>query len=72
MPKMNGFNILEKMRSTDSLRDIPVLIITGGDLTPEQHEQLNNFGKNLLKKGSLNEEDLLATLDRALKRVARK
>ncbi len=71
MPKMNGFNILEKMRSTDSLRDIPVILITGGDLTAEQHEQLKNFGKNLLKKGSLNEEDLLATLDRALKRVAR-
>jgi signal transduction histidine kinase/DNA-binding response OmpR family regulator len=71
MPKMNGFNILEKMRSTDSLRDIPVIIVTGGDLTAEQLEQLNNFGKNLLKKGSLNEEDLLATLDRALKRVAR-
>jgi PAS domain S-box-containing protein len=71
MPKMNGFNILEKMRSTDSLRDIPVIIVTGGDLTAEQHKQLNNFGNNLLKKSSLNEEDLLATLDRALKRVAR-
>ncbi len=69
MPEMDGFAILEKMRATPELSDIPVLVVSGADLTPEQRQQLADFGKQLLTKSMLKEEQLLAMLDRALRRL---
>lgn len=69
MPEMDGFIILEKMRSRVKLRDIPVIVMTSGELSPEQQEQLKKFGQRLIQKSALNEQDLLGTLERTLKRV---
>ncbi len=69
MPEMDGFTILEKMRENPKLRDIPVVVVSGVDLSTEQQQQLKEFGQRLLSKGALNESDLLNTLERALKRV---
>jgi PAS domain S-box-containing protein len=69
MPDMDGFTILEKLRTTPGLSDIPVIVVSGVELTSEQQKQLAEFGQNLLKKGSLNENDLLSSLDKALKRI---
>ena len=69
MPNLNGFTILERLRTTPELRDIPVIVVSGVDLTPEQKKQLDNLGKHLLQKGMLNEKELFATLTKALKRL---
>ncbi|MCX7609761.1 MAG: response regulator, partial [Anaerolineales bacterium] len=71
MPDLNGFAILEKMRSNPQLIDIPVIVISGADLTPEQHQMLASFGQNLLQKGLLNEQELLRRLEHALRRIKR-
>jgi CheY-like chemotaxis protein len=70
MPDMNGFTILEKLRSSPVLSDIPVIIVSGVDLTPEQKNQLSDFSQKLIHKGTFTEKDLLGMLDRALKRLA--
>jgi signal transduction histidine kinase/CheY-like chemotaxis protein len=72
MPDLNGFQILENMRVDPRLRDIPVIVISGMDLSSEQKEQLNEFGQRLLSKGSFNEKELLTTLQRSLERVGAK
>jgi PAS domain S-box-containing protein len=72
MPDMDGFQILENMRASENLRDIPVIVISGMDLTAEQKEELNKFGQRLLSKGSFNEKELLTTIQRALERVNNK
>lgn len=69
MPDMNGFTILERLRTTPGLRDLPVIVVTGVELNAEQKKQLDNFGKTLLQKGMIGEEELFATLDKALKRL---
>ncbi len=65
----NGFTVLEKMRSDSELKDMPVIILTGADLTPEQHQQLANFGQLLLNKASFRESELLGSLDAALRQI---
>jgi CheY-like chemotaxis protein len=72
MPEMNGFEILGKMRSEERLRDIPIVVISGMELTAEQKTQLNEFGQRLLLKGSFNEKELLTTIQRTLERVHQK
>ncbi|HEX7557170.1 MAG TPA: response regulator, partial [Leptolinea sp.] len=69
MPDMDGFSILEKLRITPGFSDIPVIVVSGMDLTPEQQKQLSDFGQNLLRKGCITESELLSTLDKALKRI---
>lgn len=69
MPQLNGFTIIERLNTTPELRDIPVIVVSGADLTPEQKNQLQNLGKHLLQKGMLNEKDLFASLGKALKRL---
>jgi CheY-like chemotaxis protein len=69
MPDMDGFTILEKLRGHPILRDIPVLVVSGGGLTNEQHKQLTDFGQHLITKGSLNEGELISTIEAALNRI---
>ncbi len=69
MPDMNGFTILERLRTTPELRDLPVIVMTGVELNAEQKKQLDNFGKTLLQKGMIGEQELFETLDKALKRL---
>jgi len=69
MPEMDGFTILEKMRENPRLRDLPVVVVSGGDLSKEQRQQLTDFGQRLIRKGSIDEKDLLSIMERTLRRV---
>lgn len=69
MPGMNGFKILENMRSDKRLRDIPLVVVSGAALSSEQQKQLDDFGQRLLTKGALTEAELLMSIQRALERV---
>jgi PAS domain S-box-containing protein len=72
MPEIDGFKILENMQASQKLRDIPVIVISGMDLTTEQKNQLSEFGQRLLSKGSFNEKELLTSIHRSLERVDHK
>ncbi|MBK9927031.1 MAG: GAF domain-containing protein [Anaerolineales bacterium] len=69
MPEMDGFTILEKLREDPTLRDIPVLVVSGGGLTNEQQKQLADYGQRLIAKGSLKENDLISSIESALRRI---
>jgi hypothetical protein len=47
-----------------------VLVVSGGDLSPAQRQQLSAFGQRLISKSALEERDLLGVVERALRRVA--
>jgi CheY-like chemotaxis protein len=69
MPEIDGFTILEKLNENPSLRNIPVLVVSGGGLTNEQLSQLKEFGKRLLTKASFKEGELITTIEQALNRA---
>ena len=66
MPDLDGFSILETIHSDPALAQIPVIILTAGDLTEEQHARLTEFSKSLLHKSSFKESELLGSLDSLL------
>jgi CheY-like chemotaxis protein len=68
MPDLNGFGILEAMRSDPVLRNTPVIVLTGADLSAEQHQQLTDVGQGVLTKGYLRDKDLLVLLEEALRK----
>jgi CheY-like chemotaxis protein len=69
MPEMDGFTILEKLRENPTLRDIPVLVVSGGGLTNEQQQQLSDFGQRLITKASLDGGELIESIENALNRI---
>jgi PAS domain S-box-containing protein len=69
MPEMDGFTILEQLRKDEKFRSIPVIVITGADLTNEQQKQLDDLGQRLLQKSSLKEKELISTIENTLQRV---
>ncbi len=70
MPDMDGFSILEKLRSDPSMCDIPVLVVSGGSLTDDQLKQLNDFGQQLLSKGTLKGSEFISSIEEALSHVS--
>ncbi|HEY5982390.1 MAG TPA: response regulator [Anaerolineales bacterium] len=72
MPDLDGFKLLERLREKPELRHLPVIIVTGGDLLPDQRAQLTEFGHRLISKSALSEAELFETVQRALQRVRTK
>jgi CheY-like chemotaxis protein len=59
MPEMNGFQFVEELRKNDDWREIPVVVITAKDLTPEERLFLANQVGTVLQKGAYQSDDLL-------------
>jgi CheY-like chemotaxis protein len=69
MPDLDGFTLLANLRSSAVTSTIPVIVLTGADLTTEQHARLDDYGQQLLEKSSLKEKDLLNTLQTTLRSI---
>ncbi|HYI65767.1 MAG TPA: response regulator [Candidatus Limnocylindrales bacterium] len=41
MPEMDGFEVVNRLAESDMPKDVPILILTGQDLTPADRERLN-------------------------------
>jgi CheY-like chemotaxis protein/signal transduction histidine kinase/HAMP domain-containing protein len=59
LPDMSGFEVLEKLRSTPGLADIPVVVFTGKELTAEEDAQLHTMARSIVVKGVESPERLL-------------
>ena len=44
LPDMSGFDVLERLRDTPSLNDLPVVVFTGKDLSPDEDARLRMLG----------------------------
>jgi signal transduction histidine kinase/CheY-like chemotaxis protein/HAMP domain-containing protein len=63
MPEVDGFDVLEKIRGTSATRNIPVLVLTAKDLTPQDLGKLSaNHIQQLILKGDVDREGLLFRL----------
>jgi signal transduction histidine kinase/DNA-binding response OmpR family regulator/ABC-type sugar transport system substrate-binding protein len=68
MPGLDGFGVLEAMRSQDATRDIAVIVLTGQVLTENDMARLNHGVATVLSKGLFSLEETLAHIDTALDR----
>jgi CheY-like chemotaxis protein len=59
LPDMSGFDVLEKFRDTPALSDLPVVVFTGKELSPDEDAQLHNLARSVVVKGVESPERLL-------------
>jgi CheY-like chemotaxis protein len=72
MPEMDGFQFVEELRKHAEWRDVPVVVITSKDLTPEERVRLNDQVEVVLQKGAYQSEDLLRETGRLVASRIRK
>ena len=59
LPDMSGFEVLERIRDDAALRDLPVVVFTGTELSPEEDAQLHTLARSVVVKGVESPERLL-------------
>ncbi|MDB6156139.1 MAG: barA 3, partial [Chthoniobacteraceae bacterium] len=59
LPDMNGFELLGHVQAERSLRDVPIVVYTGKDLTPEEEKHLKVVAKSVVLKDVQSPERLL-------------
>jgi len=59
LPDMTGFEVLEQLRDTPSLSDLPVVVFTGKDLTPDEDVRLRTLARSVVLKDVESPERLL-------------
>ena len=59
LPDMSGFEVLENIRDDKALCEIPVVVFTGRELSPEEDAQLHTIARSVVVKGVESPERLL-------------
>ncbi len=53
MPGIDGFGLVEELKLDPRTKDIPVVVVSAKDITPEERKRLNGHIEALYQKGSL-------------------
>ncbi len=59
LPDMTGFEVLERLGDTPELNDLPVVVFTGKELSPEEDARLHSLARSVVVKGVESPERLL-------------
>ncbi|MDB6005488.1 MAG: putative Signal transduction histidine kinase, partial [Prosthecobacter sp.] len=59
LPDMTGFDLLDRIHEESSLRDIPVVVFTGKDLSSQEETRLRTMAKSIVLKDVQSPERLL-------------
>jgi HAMP domain-containing protein/CheY-like chemotaxis protein/nitrogen-specific signal transduction histidine kinase len=59
LPDMTGFDILERLRDNPGVRDLPVVVFTGKELSSEEDARLHTLARSVVVKGVESPERLL-------------
>jgi CheY-like chemotaxis protein len=69
LPDMTGFEVLERLRDTPALSDLPVVVFTGKELSPEEDARLHTLARSVVVKDVESPERLLDETSLFLHRV---
>ncbi|MGC8856873.1 MAG: pyridoxal-phosphate dependent enzyme [Anaerolineae bacterium] len=59
MPEMDGFAVMDALRSNPETASIPVIVATAKELTSEEKKRLNGHIQSLMQKGDFLNDDFL-------------
>ncbi len=59
MPEVDGFSVLDTLKSQPETAEIPVIVVTAKELTPAEKERLKGRIQSLMQKGDFMSDELL-------------
>ncbi|MEZ6184723.1 MAG: response regulator [Planctomycetota bacterium] len=66
LPDRSGFEVIEELERDPRTRGLPLLVLTGLELAPEERERLRRHVRAVAEKGDLTRDAFLAALESAL------
>jgi signal transduction histidine kinase/DNA-binding response OmpR family regulator len=69
MPGMDGFDVVESIKSDAEICHTPIVIVTAKDLTEADRARLNGKINTLVQKSTASETDLMATVAEVVKHL---
>ena len=72
LPKMTGFDLLEKVKTSESSHGLPVIVYTGKELTRREETKLKRYAETIVVKDARSPERLLDETSLFLHRVESK
>ncbi|MGY4514452.1 HAMP domain-containing protein/CheY-like chemotaxis protein/signal transduction histidine kinase [Lysobacter sp. HA18] len=69
LPDMSGFDLLDRLQDDDMLREVPVVVFTGKELSQAEDARLKRMAKSVVIKGVESPERLLDETSLLLHRV---
>lgn len=69
LPDISGEELLERLRSDDRTRDMPVVVLTAKDLSRDERDRLLQKIISLFQKATLDRQALIDSVDRTLGRA---
>ncbi len=64
MPKLNGFEVLTRLRQNLATLDVPVFVYTAKELDSQEHRRLGHDAEIVLQKGDLSRQTLIEAVNR--------
>jgi threonine synthase len=59
MPGMDGFEVLEALKSDEQMGDVSIIVVSAKELTPSERKRLSSQTDMLMQKGDFTDEELL-------------
>ncbi|CAG0926675.1 Threonine synthase [Thermoflexales bacterium] len=59
MPEMDGFEVLDALKSDKELGKIPVIVVTAKELTAIEKQRLSDKIQSLMQKGAFSDQDIV-------------
>jgi signal transduction histidine kinase len=59
MPNVDGFDVIEYLKGGEETKEIPIIVLTGKELTKKQTQELNGKVEMIVKKGIIGMEEIL-------------
>lgn len=66
MPGMDGFQVVRRLQTNEAWKKIPVIIMSGKELTNRERDMLQDYIKDVLNKEEFSKEALSSTIKRVL------
>ncbi len=67
MPGMDGFQVIRHVRQTPNLKDLPILVMTAKNLSPDEIALLNQETQGFLQKGGSWKRQLISEVNRVVR-----
>jgi signal transduction histidine kinase/DNA-binding response OmpR family regulator/CHASE3 domain sensor protein len=68
LPRLDGFDVIERLQEDDETRTIPVVVLTARRLSPQERQRLKSRAASLLLKSEYSAEQLRDLVARAIGR----
>jgi PAS domain S-box-containing protein len=62
MPNVDGFEVIEYLKGGEETKEIPIIVLTGRELTKKQTQNLHGKVERIMKKGILSMEEILGVV----------